>query len=198
MRVIREVRPHVVTTYDENGGYPHPDHIMTHRVTLAAVEAAGDAERFPHAGEPWQPLKVYYNSGFNPERIEALHAGCEEAEIESPYVDWIERMKDRPRRTLTTRIEAAEFFERRDDALRAHATQIDPDGWFFSVPLEVQRKAYPYEDYELAVSLVPVSLPEDDLFAGIPADVAAADELARTASWGQFAHDGRPETTEEA
>ena len=198
VRVIREVRPHVVTTYDENGGYPHPDHIMTHRVTMAAVEAAGDPERFEHAGEPWQPLKVYYNSGFNPERIEALHAGCEEAGLDSPYADWIERMKDRPRRRLTTRIEAADFFEGRDEALRAHATQIDPDGWFFSVPLEVQRKAYPYEDYELAVSLVPTEIPESDLFAGIPTDVAAADELARTASWSRMEHDGRVEARENA
>ena len=196
VRVIRELRPHVVTTYDENGGYPHPDHIMTHVVTMAAVETAGDAERFPHAGEPWQPLKVYYNQGFNPDRIEALHAGCEAAGLESPYVDWMERMRDRPRRTLTTRVECAEFFERRDDALRAHATQIDPEGWFFSVPIDVQRSAYPWEDYELAVSLVPVQLPEDDLFAGLPADAAEADEIARKASWDRMAHDGRARTKE--
>ena len=58
VRVIREVRPHVVTTYDENGGYPHPDHIMTHRVTMAAVEAAGDPERFEHAGEPLSLIHI--------------------------------------------------------------------------------------------------------------------------------------------
>ncbi|WP_462418153.1 mycothiol conjugate amidase Mca [Kytococcus sp. Marseille-QA3725] len=198
VRVIREVRPHVVTTYDENGGYPHPDHIMTHRVTMAALEAAGDPERFVDAGEPWQPLKVYYNHGFNPERIEALHVACEEAGVESPYGDWMERMKDRPRRRLTTRVQCGEFFEQRDDALRAHATQIDPVGWFFKVPLDLQRAAYPYEDYELAVSLVPTELPEDDLFAGLPQDVAAADELARTASWEQAAYDGRTRVEEDA
>lgn len=196
VRIIRDFKPQVMTTYDENGGYPHPDHIMTHVVTMAAVEAAGDADRFPHAGEPWQPLKVYYNQGFNPDRIEALHAGCEAAGLESPYVDWMERMRDRPRRTLTTRVECAGFFERRDDALRAHATQIDPEGWFFSVPIDVQRSAYPWEDYELAVSLVPVQLPEDDLFAGLPADAAEADEIARNASWDRMAHDGRARTKE--
>lgn len=197
VRVIREVRPHVVTTYDENGGYPHPDHIMTHRVTMAAVEAAGDAARFPHAGEPWQPLKVYYNAGFNPQRIEALHAGCEEAGLESPYAGWLDRWEGRPRRTITTQVEAADWFEGRDDALRAHATQIDPDGFFFSVPLEVQRRAYPYEDYELAVSLVEVTLPEDDLFAGIPADPGEADALARAARWADMSYDGRTTAVEE-
>lgn len=65
VRLIRELRPHVVTTYDENGGYPHPDHIMCHKISMVAFEAAGDPERYPEAGEPWQPLKLYYQHGFN-------------------------------------------------------------------------------------------------------------------------------------
>ena len=51
--MIREFRPHVVTTYDENGGYPHPDHIRCHEVTMAAYEAAADPEYFPEDGQPW-------------------------------------------------------------------------------------------------------------------------------------------------
>ena len=73
VREIRRFRPHVVTTYDENGGYPHPDHIMCHDVSMAAVVAAGDPEAFPHAGPVWQPLKVYYNQTFSRARIEAFH-----------------------------------------------------------------------------------------------------------------------------
>ena len=65
VRVIRAWRPHVMTTYDEKGGYPHPDHIMCHTVSMAAFEAAGDPTRYPHAGEPWQPLKIYYNGGWS-------------------------------------------------------------------------------------------------------------------------------------
>lgn len=64
MRVIREFRPHVMTTYDENGGYPHPDHIRCHEVSMAAYEAAADPEQFPDAGEPWKVQKVYYSHGF--------------------------------------------------------------------------------------------------------------------------------------
>ena len=68
VRVIRAWRPHVMTTYDEKGGYPHPDHIMCHTVSMAAFEAAGDPTRYPHAGEPWQPLKIYYNGGWSKRR----------------------------------------------------------------------------------------------------------------------------------
>src|SRR5205814_8861157 len=61
VKVMREHRPHVVLTYDENGGYPHPDHIMTHKISMVAFDAAGDPERYPDAGEPWQPSKLYYH-----------------------------------------------------------------------------------------------------------------------------------------
>src|SRR3569833_2542233 len=60
VRAVREVRPHVILTYDENGGYPHPDHFMSHKVSVEAFEAAGDPDRYPDAGAPWQPLKLYY------------------------------------------------------------------------------------------------------------------------------------------
>ncbi|MBO1419099.1 mycothiol conjugate amidase Mca, partial [Streptomyces sp. FH025] len=58
--LIREFRPHVVITYDETGGYPHPDHVMTHRITIEAFNAAADPERYPEAGQPWQVAKLYY------------------------------------------------------------------------------------------------------------------------------------------
>lgn len=179
VRVIREFRPHVLTTYDENGGYPHPDHVMTHVVTMAAFQAAGDPEAFPHAGEPWQPQKVYY-SAWSPDRMVALHEAMIEAGLESPYGDWIKRMERRRQRTITTQVECGEYFEVRDEALRAHATQVDPDGFWFAVPMEIQRRVHPYEDYELASSLVDVELPETDLFAGLPQDVREWDQLCRT------------------
>ena len=71
---------------------------------------------------------------------------------------------------MTTRIECSEYFAQRDDALRAHATQIDPNGDFFAAPIEWQQRLWPTEEFELARSRVPVSLPETDLFAGIEAD----------------------------
>ncbi|MFF4651300.1 mycothiol conjugate amidase Mca [Streptomyces sp. NPDC001380] len=173
VRLIREFRPHVITTYDENGGYPHPDHIMTHKITIAAFDAAGDPDAYPGSGEPWQPLKLYYNHGFPMGRIRALHAYLTEHGLDSPYGEWIEgwEKSGRKEREITTRVDCADYFEVRDRALIAHATQIDPDGPWFRVPREVQREVWPTEDFELARSLVDTSLPEDDLFAGITADV---------------------------
>ena len=70
---MREFRPHVITTYDENGGYPHPDHVKTHEISMVAFERAGDPERYPGTGEPWQPLKLYYHLTFHKARLVALH-----------------------------------------------------------------------------------------------------------------------------
>ncbi|MFD9940934.1 mycothiol conjugate amidase Mca [Nonomuraea sp. NPDC059023] len=168
---VREFRPHVIITYDDDGGYPHPDHIMTNRVSVEAFEAAGDPDRYPGTGDPWQPLKLYYQMGFTKERFEALHDAMTERGIGSPYADWISRWEDRPAKwPVTTRVPCAEYFDIRDQALIAHATQIDPDGWFFSCPRELQQEVWPTEDYHLARSLVDTDLPEDDLFAGIHAD----------------------------
>jgi mycothiol S-conjugate amidase len=167
VRLIRRFRPHVVTTYNEEGGYPHPDHIQTHLVSVAAFEAAGDPDRYPEAGEPWQPLKLYYDVTFSLARVTALHEAMLAAGLESPYLPWLERWNDRSPRNVTTRVRCAEWFPVRDQALLAHATQVDPDGFFFKVPMDLQQRVWPTEEFELARCLVDVTLPEDDLFAGI-------------------------------
>ncbi len=173
VRLIREFRPQVMTTYDENGGYPHPDHIMCHKVAVEAFDAAGDPERYPDAGEPWQPLKLYYNQTFSRDRTVVLHEAMLARGLDSPYGEWLERWKDREERRITTRVPCGEFFPLRDRALLAHATQVDPDGFWFHVPLEVQQEVWPTEDFELARSLVDTTEPEEDLFAGIRYPVQA-------------------------
>ncbi len=98
----------------------------------------------------------------------ALHQAMIDAGIASPYKDWVERLEDHPQPwAVTTKVPCADFFEIRDRALLAHATQIDPGGFWFACPMEVQREAWPTEDYHLSRSLVDTELPEDDLFAGI-------------------------------
>jgi mycothiol S-conjugate amidase len=171
---VRRFRPHVMTTYDEHGGYPHPDHIRTHEISVAAFDAAGDPDQFPDSlvhSEPWQPLKLYYDVGFSVERTTVLHEAMLKLGLESPFEGWAERRKEwldkrRPPK-ITTRVQVGDWFERRDAALLAHATQVDPNGWFFSIPLDIQREIWPTEDFELARSLVDSTIPEDDLFAGI-------------------------------
>lgn len=192
VREIRRFRPHVLTTYDENGGYPHPDHIMCHDVTMAAFDAAGDLAAFPTAGAPWQPLKVYYNHGFSRERLVAYHEALLGLGVESPYAAWLENWDPDRERSWTTRIECGDYFEQRDEALLAHATQVDPEGWFFSVPRDVQQRIWPWEDFEAGASYVPIADGESDLFAGLPTDVTAADAMAR-ASGLLLVHDARKE-----
>ena len=169
VRIVRAVRPHVMTTYDERGGYPHPDHIRCHEVSVAAFEAAGDPARFPEAGEPWQPAKLYYHHSFNRPRMQALHDAMQQHGLESP---WEERLKDwKPEpewdARITTRVVCDRWFGVRDQALLAHATQIDPDGFWFAIPRELQAEVWPTEDYELVTSHVEAPTPEDDLFAGL-------------------------------
>jgi mycothiol S-conjugate amidase len=169
VRVVREFRPHVIVTYDESGGYPHPDHIRTHEVSMVAWEAAGDPERFPDAGEPWTPLKLYYHLSHHYERVLALHEASLAAGLESPYTDWLKDWDDKPedRARMTTRVECAEWFPVRDEALRAHRTQVDPDGRWFALSYEIQASAWPTEDFQLAASRVSTTVPETDLFEGL-------------------------------
>ena len=169
VELFRKERPHVVTTYDESGGYPHPDHIRCHELTIAAFEASGDDTRFPESGEAWQPLKLYYNHTFHKERLVALHTMMTERGIESPYGDWLAGWVDKPedQGRLTTSVECAEFFTTRDQALIAHATQVDPTGRWFACPIELQQHAWPTEDFQLARHHVTTELPETDLFAGL-------------------------------
>ncbi len=173
VRVVREFKPHVITTYDENGGYPHPDHIMCHKVSMAAYETAGDPSKFPDAGDPWTPLKVYYDHGFSIQRIEVFAAEYERIGEPFPMQEWLDRVRkmaaergDRMSR-VTTQIECSKYFPQRDDALRAHATQIDPNGAFFAIPMDMQQRLWPTEEFELAKTRVRTELPETDLFAGI-------------------------------
>ena len=167
VEVIRREQPHVVVTYgDEHGGYLHPDHIRVNEITVPAFERAGDPAAYGDLGDPWQPAKLYYTT-WSRKRIEAMHEKFLELGIDSPFEDrWFKRPSQDHR--ITTAIDVEEHYEARADALRAHATQVDPDSAFwFGLPPEAARSVYPYDDYELARSHVESEMPEDDLFAGI-------------------------------
>ncbi|MDQ3980988.1 MAG: mycothiol conjugate amidase Mca [Actinomycetota bacterium] len=165
VEAIRRERPHVIITYsDDQQGYPHPDHLRVHEITVPAFDAAGDPDAYRGRGEPWQPLKLYY-SGWSRARMVATHEKFLELGLESPYKEeWLNRpsMDDR----ITTKVDITGHYHVRREALLAHATQIDPTSQFwFGLPADVV--VYPYDDYVLARTLVDSSVPEDDLFAGI-------------------------------
>ncbi len=165
--VIREFKPHVVITYDPSGGYPHPDHVHTHRITEAAFQAA--------AHEPWRPEKLYYQAAFAKRWFSRLHEAMLARGIASEMGGVLDNWpSDTPELAVTTRVECARWFTTRDQAFRAHATQAAPDNPFFAHPRDLEREVWPTEDYVLARSWVRVSLPESDLFAGIAADRVSA------------------------
>jgi len=172
VRIIRRDRPQVIVTYGEDQQhYAHPDHLKVHDITLPAFDRAGDPDWFPDSGEPWQPLKLYYTE-WSKERILAVNAKYVELGIESPFAgaDWQARLDllgsdDR----ITTRVPIREFYEVREQALLAHATQVDPtEKFWFGLPTEIARDVHPFDDYALARSLVDTEVPESDLFAGVP------------------------------
>ena len=167
VQLIRRDRPHVILTYgDDQQGYPHPDHLRVHDISIEAWDAAGDPQRFPELGDPWEPLKLYYST-WSRARMEGLHEALVAAGKESPFdARWFERPSQDHR--ITTRIDVGGFYGARSGALRAHATQIDPESPFwFGLPDEQLAELYPWEDYELARSRVDAAVPETDLFDGL-------------------------------
>jgi mycothiol S-conjugate amidase len=176
VEIVRAERPQVLVGYARDRVYAHPDHVRVHEITVLAFERAGDPDWYPERGTPWQPLKLYYTSGFTRERITSLHDWFVEAGEESPFTKWIERIEaeataDDDADRTTTRIDVRGFIDVGRDALLAHRTQVPPDSFFFRVPLEVQEERHPWEEYILARTLVDPGTAdgeyETDLFAGL-------------------------------
>ncbi|BBZ48283.1 mycothiol conjugate amidase Mca [Mycobacterium parmense] len=156
VRVVREFRPHVMTTYDENGGYPHPDHVRCHQVSIGAFEAAGDYRRFPDAGEPWSVSKLYYNHGFLRARMQLLHDEAVKHGHEPPF-KVARALGRRPRPVRIAGDDARGVLcvfrpARRRIAGARH--QIDPNHDFFAAPIAWQERLWPTEEFELARSRV--------------------------------------------
>jgi mycothiol S-conjugate amidase len=170
VEIIRAERPEVVLSYDESKGYEHPDHIRIYQWGAEAFHAAGDPDKFPDRGAPWAPSKLYYFATFTKKRFQILSDAAVAEGLESPFIGWLENWDsigfEEPE--ITAAIDVGDYIELRSKALLAHATQIDPDSFWFAIPDDMVKKFYPWEDYTLIASSVEVHQPEDDLFAGIP------------------------------
>ncbi len=171
VKLIREFKPQVLVTYDENGGYPHADHIRCHEVSARAYEAAADPDAYPELGEPWAVSKLYYDQIMNPKRFQAVFELLSVEAPEHPFLAQLTEMRERRTEewpyVATVRIPSGEFFETRDAALRAHASQVAPDHPFFFWPDDLQKRAWPFEDFQLAKSRIPTTDDENDLFDGV-------------------------------
>jgi mycothiol S-conjugate amidase len=179
--IVRRTRPQVMVIYgEEQSGYPHPDHLRVHEVGLAAFRAAGDGDRFPEAGDPHQPDKLYYTV-FSVSRFRELHEKFEELGLESPFdAEWRARWEKVREDPPTASIDVSEFADVRSRALRAHATQVDPNSPFwFGLPPEVMRTIHPHDDYRLALVRRPDgSLAEPTLDGGVETDLFAGLAVA--------------------
>lgn len=168
---IRRFRPHVVVTYDANGGYGHPDHIQTHRATVLAVEAAHSA-LYPEAGDRWQVSKLYYTA-FPVSQAHRVVELATAAGMTSPFGDTaVEDLEfATPDDLVTTSVDCRAAIVRKRAAMRAHHSQIAEDFPLLSIPEAMAIEHFGDEHFCLALSRVPVELPESDVFAGIAASV---------------------------
>ncbi len=149
---IREYRPHVIISYaDESDRYPHPDHIRVHEASVMAFDDAGNPGKYPDAGEPWQPSRLYYVF-FSGQRIIELHQKFLEAGKESPFgEEWIKRASSWVENDHIIRVDVTGYTHIRREALLAHTTQIDPESPFwFGLPDDVIDSVAPADEYLLA------------------------------------------------
>jgi N-acetyl-1-D-myo-inositol-2-amino-2-deoxy-alpha-D-glucopyranoside deacetylase len=169
VRVIREVRPQVVVSYDDNGGYGHPDHIQAHRVAVAAFEAAGDVARFPGTGEAWAPSK-FYEAVIPVSTLRLAFEAMQELGEEAPFgvTSPDELPFGVPDDEVTTAVDGSDYLDVKMDAMRAYPTQIAVDGMFFALSNDLGQGTFGIEHYRLARGVMaPGAEQETDLFAGV-------------------------------
>jgi N-acetyl-1-D-myo-inositol-2-amino-2-deoxy-alpha-D-glucopyranoside deacetylase len=167
--IIRDVRPQVVITYDDFGGYGHPDHIQAHRVTTYAVALAAAPGYAPEAGAPWEVPKMYWPAIPRSLVIDALSQLDEEQRatflgdfdpLTAPFL-----VDDE---LITTRIDGVPFVAAKREAMMAHATQIDMDSPFIAMSALGGPEALGHEFYRIAKGpVVTEGRYEEDLFAGL-------------------------------
>lgn len=171
VEVVRDVRPQVIVTYDDNGDYGHPDHIMAHRIATAAAASAADPAY--GAGDPWTVSKVYWTA--TPKSV--LKRGFEAVGNAADLPFGVASVDELPfgvaDELVTTAVDATGFGEAKLAALRAHRTQIAVDGGFFALSNMLGREALSVEHFRLvqgeAAGDRDAEGRERDLFAGIEA-----------------------------
>jgi N-acetyl-1-D-myo-inositol-2-amino-2-deoxy-alpha-D-glucopyranoside deacetylase len=163
VQVVREERPQVIVTYDENGGYGHPDHIRAHQVAVAAFERAGDANRYPASGSAWTPSKLYY-AVIPRGAVATFVQRLREAGIETPFgeTDVPFGVEDDK---VTAWIDVSRYVDAKRAALEAHRTQMGPDQFFMKLPQEIFAEAFRRETFQRIAGPGPDQ--ESDLFEGL-------------------------------
>ena len=167
VKIIREIKPQVLVTYDEMGGYGHPDHIQAHRVAMRGAELAADANF--GTGEPWEISKIYWNT--MPKSVIA-EGMAKMKEIGSDFFG-AENVDDlpfaKPDELVTTLIDGTKYIDAKMAAMKAHPTQIELDGPFFALSNSLGNEVWGHEYYTLVKGEIAGTLDEKgretDLFA---------------------------------
>ncbi len=181
VRIIRRVQPDVIATYDDFGGYGHPDHIAAARVARRAWEVAGDPTWRPDAGPAWTPKKLYEVRTPDSQRDKVL-ALLESRGIESWWSEpkeaspedlekwrqWRAAMAC-PDELITTRVDITTHLGAKRRAIQAHATQIKSDGPLLALSEQDYIDLGAHEQYRLVAHRLaaPPQFPESDLFEGL-------------------------------
>jgi N-acetyl-1-D-myo-inositol-2-amino-2-deoxy-alpha-D-glucopyranoside deacetylase len=173
VRVIREVRPQVLVTYDQFGGYGHPDHIQAHRVAMYAAQLAAVPSYALDLGEPWEIAKIYWGAMSESrmrESLRALRAAGDTTSFEGMDPDGPLPPFVTPDENLSAAVDAADHLEQKMAALRSYPTQITLDGPFFALSNKEGNQMWGVEYFRIAKGrrgdLGPEGL-ETDLFAGL-------------------------------
>jgi mycothiol conjugate amidase Mca len=172
VQVMRTEQPQVVVTYDQNGGYGHPDHIRAHQVAVAAFEAAGNAQLYPSAGPAWTPSKLYYTV-FPRSAMRRFAERLREEGIEPPFGGPDAEAADEAAESpfgvsddkVTTTVDVSAHIETKRAALESHRTQMGPEQFFMQLPMQLFTEAFGHETFQRIAGSGP--LPESDLFDGL-------------------------------
>lgn len=168
VEIIREVRPQVLVTYDDFGGYGHPDHIQAHRVAMYAAQLAAVESFKPELGAAWEIAKIYWTAfpkSVIVAGIEALKASGDQSSFATMDPDDLAFAC--PDEYVTTEIHAADYREQKLAAMRAHATQIDVQGGFFALSNNLGSEAMGTEYFRCVKGVTAADGRETDLFAGL-------------------------------
>lgn len=166
VRLIREIRPAVVVTWDKSGGYGHPDHVATHHHATAAFHAAGDPSKFPTAGSPWQPKALFYTT-IPIEEFVKLGQQLRERGIEMDIPGDMDFAMSLERIPPNCIIDVSDLYERKMEALMAHRTQISADDPIIKGPDDLRRAFFAKEYFHRAHPPVPDGVMLDDFFTGL-------------------------------
>jgi LmbE family N-acetylglucosaminyl deacetylase len=169
VRIIREFKPTVLTTFDPTGGYGHPDHIRISKLTTKAFYAASDSHLYPEAGSAWQVQRLFYSS-MPRSRIRMLARFAQEAGLTSNFTGMDPEKLGLPDEEITNRIDVRAYMDRKRESLSQHRTQMNPNSPFAKLPEEATAQ-WRGTEYFALVAGVPLNTSDPaaagDLLAGL-------------------------------